>query len=122
MFDRRLYRMSNLLRFAIGASLFSISLQAATVGFTVSPLGGTNFRYTYDFTSLSLLANQEVDIRFSPTLFSTLTNGVAGAGFSLAIFQPNIPPGAFGDYSALATINNPPLTGPFRVDVTFLGT
>src|SRR5258707_11741495 len=114
--------MRNLLRFAIGAGLFSISLQAATVGFTVSPLGGNNFRYTYDFTGLSLQANQEVDIRFSPTLFSTLTNGIAGANFSLAVFQPNNPPGAFGDYAALALINNPPLTGPFRVDFTFLAT
>jgi hypothetical protein len=114
--------MRNLLRFAIGAGLFSISLQAGTVGFTVSPLGGSNFRYTYDFTSLSLQANQEVDIRFSPSLYSTLTNGIAGANFSLALFQPNNPPGSFGDYAALALINNPPLTGPFRVDFTFLGT
>jgi len=85
-------------------------------------LGGNNFRYTYDFTSLSLQANQEVDIRFSPTLYSTLTNGIAGANFSLAVFQPNNPPGSFGDYAALALINNPSLTGPFRVDFTFLGT
>jgi len=113
--------MRNLLRFAIGVGLFSISIQAATVGFTVSSLGGSNFRYTYDFTSLSLLANQEVDVRFAPALYSTLTNGVAGSGFSLAVFQPNNPPGAFGDYAALALINNPPLTGPFRVDFTFLG-
>src|SRR3954453_19431382 len=112
--------MRNLLRFVIGAGLFSISLQAATVGFTVSPLGGTSFRYVYDFTALSLQANQEVDIRFSPTLYSTLTNGVAGPNFSLAIFQPNNPPGSFGDYSALSLINNPALTGPFRVDFTFL--
>jgi len=84
-------------------------------------LGGTSFRYTYDFTTLSLQANQEVDIRFSPTLYSTLTNGVAGSGFSLAVFQPNNPPGAFGDYAALALVNNPSLTGPFRVDFTFLG-
>jgi len=114
--------MRNLLRIAIGAGLFSLTLQAATVGFTVTPLGGNNFRYVYDFTALSLQANQEVDIRFSPTLYSTLTNGVAGANFSLAIFQPNNPPGSFGDYSALSLINNPALTGPFRVDFTFLGT
>src|SRR5215212_2554454 len=114
--------MRNLLRFAIGAGLFSITLQAATVGFTVSSLGGNNYRYVYDFTSLNLQANQEVDIRFSPTLYSTLTNGLAGSGFSLAVFQPNYPPCASGDYSALALINNPPLTGPFRVDFTFLGT
>src|SRR5207248_993965 len=119
--DRRPFGMRNLLRFAIGVGLFSISLQAATVGFTVSSLGGSSFRYTYDFTSLSLQANQEVDIRFSPTLYSTLTNGVAGSGFSLAVFQPNNPPGSFGDYAALALINNPSLTGPFRVDFTFLG-
>jgi hypothetical protein len=114
--------MRNLLTCLIGAGLFAVNLQAATVGFTVSPLGGSNFRYTYDFTALSLLANQEVDIRFSPTLFSTLTNGIAGANFSLAVFQPNNPPGASGDYAALALINNPPLSGPFRIDVTFLGT
>lgn len=114
--------MRNLLRIAIGAGLFSITLSAGTVGFSVTALGGNNFRYLYDFTALSLQANQEVDIRFSPTLYSTLTNGVAGPGFSLAVFQPNNPPGSFGDYSALSLVNNPSLTGPFRVDFAFLGT
>src|SRR3954466_3974828 len=62
--------MRNLLRIAIGVGLFSISLQAATIGFSVSSLGVNGsgqpvFRYLYDLTALSLQVNQEVDIRFS---------------------------------------------------------
>src|SRR5437588_331544 len=40
---------------------------------------------------------------------------------SLILFQPNNPPGATGDYIALAQVNNPPLTGPFSVVFVFKG-
>jgi len=118
--------MRNLLRVAIGAGLFSLTLQAATVAFTVSTVGvsgsgDTIFRYQYNVTGLALLANQELDLRFSPALYSNLTNAVAPAGFSTALFQPNNPPGAFGDFSAFTTTNMPNVTGPFSVDFIFRG-
>lgn len=96
-------------------------LQAGTIQYQVSDLGGNAHRYTYSISGFSLQANQEVDIRFDAALYGVLSNGVAGAGFDLLLVQPNIPPGTPGDYSALALVNNPSLTGPFSVDFTYLG-
>jgi len=115
--------MRNLLGFAIGLGLLSINLQAATVAFTTSTVGvngtgDTVFRYLYDLTGVSLQQHQEVDIRFDPGVYGILTNGVAPAGFSLALFQPNNPAGAFGDYSVLAVVPNPNVGGIFSVDFT----
>jgi hypothetical protein len=100
---------------------FASSLAGITIDFQVSNLGSNVYRYTYLVSGFSFLTNQELDIRFNPALYGTLSNGVAGSGFNLVLLQPNNPPGAFGDYSALALVDNPSLAGPFRVDVTFLG-
>jgi len=70
-------------------------------------------------------ANQELDILFpvtTPPSYGTLSNGIAPSGFNVLLLQPNNPPGAPGDYSALALVNNPSLAGPFSVDFTFMGT
>jgi len=103
------------------AGFFASSLAGITVDFQISNLGSNSFRYTYLVSGYSFLTNQELDIRFNPALYGTLSNGAAGGGFNLVLLQPNNPPGAFGDYSALALVDNPSLAGPFRVDVTFLG-
>lgn len=108
------------------ATVLAGDLPAATIEFQVStvgtaPSGQTLFRYNYFFSNLTLQQNQEIDIRFNPAQFGMLSNGVAGPGFSLLLLQPNNPPGAFGDFSALALVNNPPLSGPFSVDFTFIG-
>jgi hypothetical protein len=50
-----------------------------------------------------------------------LFNGVADSDFRLLLLQPNNPPGAVGDYTALALVDNPSLAGPFSVDVRWLG-
>jgi hypothetical protein len=69
-------------------------------------------------TGVPLQQHQEIDVRFDPGVYGTLTNGVAPAGFSLALFQPNNPIGAFGDYSVLAVVPNPNTAGIFSVDFT----
>jgi hypothetical protein len=94
---------------------------AATVGFEVASLGGNEYRYSYSFTGFTLAENEEIDIRFNPTLFGTLSNGVAPPDFDLLVLQPNTPPGAFGDYSLLALIDDPPMDGSFTIDVLYLG-
>lgn len=109
------------LRLALCTAVMASSMAAGTIHFVVTDLGGNSYRYTYLLSGFTFLANQELDIRFAPDLYSNLTNGVAGPGFDLLLLQPNNPPGVEGVYSALALINNPPLDGPFSVDFTYLG-
>jgi hypothetical protein len=97
------------------------ALSAGTIQFQVTPLGGNLFQYNYSLSGITFQANEELDIRFDPTLYSNLSNGVAPPGFSVSLFQPNNPPGAFGDYNALAVVNNPSAAGPFSVRVMFSG-
>jgi hypothetical protein len=95
-------------------------LTAGTVGFNLTALGPNSFEYNYTFSGFDLLVNQAIDIEFDPTVDLALSNGVANSDFNLVLLQPNNPPGTFGDYRALALINNPSLAGPFSVDVSFL--
>jgi len=106
-----------LLRLGLAAG----SLSAATIQFQVNNLGGNSFQYNYLVSGITFQANQELDIRFDPAFYGTLSNPVSGSGFQALVLQPNNPPGTSGDYSAYAVINNPPLTGPFRVDFTLIG-
>jgi hypothetical protein len=111
-----------LLLFALIACSLSantiIQFQVAAVGTTG---GQTLYRYTYAISGVAFVANEELDIQFAPALFGQISNGVAPAGFDLLLFQPNNPPQAAGDYSALATVDHPSLAGPFSVDFTFTG-
>src|SRR4051794_28013889 len=103
-------RMYRLPRLVLTLGLFALTLPAAVINFTVTNVGANVFRYNYTVSAVTFQANQELDIRFDPALYSTLTSGVAPSGFSLDLFQPNNPPQAFGDYSAVALVNNPSLT------------
>ena len=94
---------------------------AATVNFDITSLGGNEYRYSYSFTGFTLAENEEIDIRFNPALFGTLSNGVAPPDFDLLVLQPNNPPGAFGDYSLLALVDDPSMDGSFTIDVVYLG-
>lgn len=77
--------------------------------------------YTYFLEGFDLKMDQEIDILFLPDQFGALLDGVAGDGFGLILFQPNNPPGTPGDYSAIALLDSPPLTGLFSVTFRFLG-
>jgi hypothetical protein len=83
--------------------------------------GTDPLRYTYFVTGLTLLANQELDLRFDPALYGSLSNGVAGPDFDLLLLQPDNPPGAFGDFSILALVDNPPFPQALSVDFSFIG-
>lgn len=103
--------------------LMEVYLPAATIQYLITPLGAGSgqYRYNYFVSDVALAKNQEIDVRFDLTMFSALSNGVAGPGFDLMLFQPNSPLGASGDYSALAIVDQPSLAGPFRVDAKFTG-
>ena len=113
----RILLLSALLAFSLSASPI-VQYQVTTHGNT-----GTN---QYIVSGIDILANQELDIQFgqlgSSNLFGQLSNGKAPAGFDLMLFQPNNPPQAPGDYSALALVDHPSLSGTFSVDFTLTGT
>jgi hypothetical protein len=111
----------SLLLLPLWTILLAGQLAAGPVGYQVSDLGGNVFQYEFFPTDLGLLAYQELDIQFDAALFGSLFNGVADSDFRLLLLQPNNPPGAVGDYTALALVDNPSLAGPFSVDVRWLG-
>jgi hypothetical protein len=90
-------------------------------GLGVNAAGQSLYRYTYEPVDIVFEKDQELDVRFDPNLFAALFNALAPAGFDVLLLQPNVPPGAFGDYSALALVSNPLISGPFSVDVVYLG-
>jgi len=92
-------------------------MQAAVIQFTLTPLGPHSYHYNYSLAAVPFLTNQELDIRFDPTIFGSISNATAGPGFFQFTLQPNNPPGAFGDYILLALQDVPAPTGTFGVDV-----
>ena len=86
-----------------------------------SPMGDPIYRFSYSLSGGTLNTDQELEIDFDPALYGELSNASAGAGFDVALFQPNNPPGSTGIYSALAIVNNPSLATPFLTDAVYLG-
>ena len=104
------------------AGLFTArAIAAPIVQFQETNLVGNLDSYTYFVSGITFQAHEELDIRFDPAVYGTLSSALAGAGFSAMVLQPNNPPGTFGDYSAVALVNNPALAGPFTVDFVFSG-
>ena len=66
------------------------------------------------------MCSDELDISFDPTVFTEISNGVAPPDFDLLLFQVNNPPGAQGDYSALAVVDHASLAGTFSVDFSYI--
>lgn len=95
--------------------------RAGIIQFQEVNLGGTVFKDSYYISGFTFQQYEELDIRYDPALYGVLSNPTAGPGFSAMVFQPNNPPGTFGDYSAFALVDNPSFTGPFEVIFTYLG-
>lgn len=117
--------MRDVCKFAVFAVLFAASLPGAVINFSTATvgtngLGDTVFRYTYDLSGVVFQANQELDIRFSPTVYKSISNAVAPSTvlYDLLLFPVDSPPGATGDYSLMALVNNPSTAGVFSVDFT----
>jgi hypothetical protein len=107
------------LLFLLCACVLIPNLSAGTIGYSVTALGPSTYHYDYLLSGVPFVANEELDIRFDPTIFASLSNGVAGNGFLfIPCCQPNNPPGVFGDYEIIALSNISMPTGSFGVDVT----
>jgi hypothetical protein len=106
------------------ALIFVATSGAGTVQYelsTPSPSNPSVQQYTYLVSGFTLAAYEELEIVFPVALFGTLSNDVPVADFDVWVDQPNSPQGADGEYNAEALIANPPLTGPFSVDFTYIG-
>jgi hypothetical protein len=103
-----------------GGCLFGGSIGVDVTSLGVNASGESVFRYSYTLLGYTFGQDQELDFRFNPSVFSSLQNGIAPEGWLVSLFQPNNPPGAFGDFSLLALVNNPPTTGRFSVDVALV--
>lgn len=118
------------MRKAISSALFlafaGMSLSAGTIEYSTSEVGTTGggqaiYRLTYNLSGVHFLLNQELDFRFDPNIYDSLLNPMAPALlFDVLVLQPNNPPGAFGDYSLLALVDNPSTAGLFSVDITLV--
>lgn len=118
-------------RLTLSTVLLAASMAGATVTFEVTTLshitagsGGATTqgqRYTYHLNDIVLHRNQELNIRFDPLVFASLSNPAAEPGFSLLLFQPNEPLGAFGDFSALALYDRSSPVASFSVEFTLIG-
>lgn len=114
-------------------TLIAATLAAATIKVEVTDLGttgggpgnpGTSVqlqRFTYHLSDVALQRDQELNIRFDPALFGSLSNPTAGSSYSVLLFQPNQPAGAFGDFSALSLMDQPGTSTDFSVDFVYLG-
>ena len=107
---------------ALGVCFASASAFATTIPFQFSALSTPGeYQFTYSLAGLSLTAMEQIDFQFSASVYSTVFNGIANIDFQVLTLQPNNPPSAFGDFILISQVNNPSLTGPFSVDVTFSG-
>jgi len=113
-------RIHIILFLLLAGSLQGLLNATPVVDYQVTSVG-SNFQYNYSFSGLSLLNNQELDIFFNAALYGQISNGVAPVGYNLELFQPNVPAGSSGEYSLLATTNNPTTVGTFSVQFTYLG-
>jgi hypothetical protein len=118
--------MYTMVKAAFLVALVGANASATTILYTTEVVGTTGggevlYRVTYDLTDVQFLLNQELDLRFSPSVFNSILNPVAPVGlFDVLLLQPNNPPGAFGDYSLMALVDNPSVAGPFSVEFTLV--
>jgi hypothetical protein len=118
LFDKPVARFVPYVLFA----LLSVNLCGSTIEYQVnSDPKLDQYVYTYFLTGISVGLYEGIDVQFDASLYGTLSGATTESGFTDELLQPNNPPGAYGDYITWATVNNPPLTGPFTVDFTYLG-
>jgi hypothetical protein len=114
----------SILRFApyVICAFLSANLGGATIEYQVSSEGKLDeYSYSYFLSGISFGLYEGIDIQFDASLYGTISGATTGTGFSDEVLQPNNPPGAYGDFITWATVDNPPLRGPFTVDFTYLG-
>ena len=94
-----------------------------TVSYSVAPLPGMpgDFQYTYFLSGFDLVQYEELDFVFPADLYLGLSNAEASPDIIVQVFQPDVPIGADGDFTAEASSDLADVTGPWSIDVAYLG-
>jgi hypothetical protein len=115
--------MRNLLWLSIILSgLLITNLSAASIQYTVTPLGGSQYQYTYTITG-SFNQYEAIDIQFDGTVVTAMSNSPVAnpaTDWSVQAFAP-LPGFGNGDYLLEAMVSNPSLSGPFSEVFTYSG-
>ena len=119
MSNRRMYVCALLLFCCFAPSL----AWGGTVYYSVAPLSGMpgDFQFTYYLSGFDLVQYEELDFVFPADLFLGISNPMASPGVVVEIFQPNVPTGADGDFTGEASSDLGDVTGPWSIDVAYLG-
>lgn len=107
------------------ACLIATNMSASLIGYQTTGVNLTLnlFRYDYSLSGTTVQANQQIDIRFDPSLYGTLSNVQVPSGLSALVLQPNNPPGVFGDLILFPSTSSLMLSGQqLSIDVVALGT
>jgi hypothetical protein len=118
----------HIVRLTVGAMLLSCTAIAGTIQYSVTDVvtpmsvGDPVRRFTYTISGFSLEPYQEIEIRFSPSDFVSISNPTGDSPlFSVLVLAVNNPPGALGTYSIMSLADNPPLGGLFSLDAVLIG-
>lgn len=103
------------------AALIATNVSASMVEYWSTDLNTNLYDCAYFLSGMTLQVDQQLDVRFDPTLYGTLSNPQVPVGFITLLLQPNNPPGTFGDFEVTPLTDNLSLVGPFSVDVVSLG-
>jgi hypothetical protein len=102
--------------------LLTSHLNADIVDAVATPTTPGSVHYSFTLSGFNLLQYQVLDLEFSPSTYSALSNASAPAGFSTTIDPINTPPGAPGSFLIEALTSNPPLTpGSIGIDAKLAG-
>jgi hypothetical protein len=85
--------------------------------------GAAVWQNDYTLTGFSFVTNEDLQIMFDPTIFQTLSAGVANptSDWDLLVLQPNPAQPFDGVYDLLARLDGPAFTGPFSIQYTLFG-
>ncbi len=100
--------------------------QASIINYTLTPLGGTNYRYDYTVTNDGSITSTVslFDISFDPALYDelSLTDLSTAADWAIAIFGSGVGiPAAFDAFATGAGIGVGQSLGGFAVSFSWLG-
>lgn len=102
----------------------SATAGATTIAYVATPLGGSTWQYDYSLGGGALSAQQGFAVFFDSSLYSTLALvSATPPDWDPIVADPMADPqvNSPGYYDALALVNAPVFTGPFRVSFTWLG-
>jgi hypothetical protein len=102
--------------------LLTAQLNADIIDAVATPTTPGSVHYSFTLSGFNLLQYQVLDLEFSPSTYSALSDASAPAGFSTTIDPINTPPGAPGDFLIEALTSNPTLTpGSLGIDAKLTG-